>query len=340
MSWFRAHTTELFIWIICFAALFGPAFALFSEYAYDLSANPDVKTYLQIAHFDFDESPVRRYRIIIPALAAGLDLLIGPVIKHIEPWSFPGPNFSLGFSFLLVNCSTLALAGLCIFKLLRSYNISILNTCLALLVFLTCRWTSYFAGLPLVDSLYFLVICMMMLAMRTGNKRLLILCLFLGPWAKESFFLYFPLLLFFCPLQLWQLILYTLLGSLPYFLFRLWVDMHLGTQSTASIEADLQHFSYILPGLKRMFSFHGLYELWSIMGIWSAALCAFLFAKARKHLRDIELFNWVFLLIVAAHALLSNELARMYYLALPILCQLFARALGFINGYMAKNYRS
>ena len=83
------------------------------------AANPDIDTYLGLSHFDFDQSPIRRYRVIVPFLAAGLHSILHPVLSVIQPNSFPGPDFGMGFCFLVVNNLIMAGAFLLVFKTAR-----------------------------------------------------------------------------------------------------------------------------------------------------------------------------------------------------------------------------
>ncbi|TXC76080.1 hypothetical protein [Luteibaculum oceani] len=316
---------DLLLWFCFFALLFGPAFALFSEYSYNLEANPDILSYLKLAELDFNDSPVRRYRFIIPFLSGGLHILLTP-LKTIQPWDFPGPNFTLGLSFLIVNCSIMALSCLVLLKWLRVQGLNFWIALIAPLLVLGSRWTPYFAGLPLVDSLYFLVICSFLYAFATGNKRLFILCLLLGPIAKESFVLFIPLFFLFCPLSLIQLCFWLMISGLFNFSLRYGIDLMAGLDPLESYVADGNHIQHIPGSLTRLFSFHGLYELWSVAGFFNLLLALALIKKYRS---KFPAFRWdimVFIGIIFSHAILSGELARMLYLLLPI----FAYYMSFI----------
>ena len=108
------------LFLFCFAILFGPAYALFDSYNYDLVANPDLRTYLGLANFEFDQNETRKYRVIIPFLAAGVNYVFGPFFSVMEPHTFPGPDFSLCLSFLLVNCTCMALFGVLVYRLCKA----------------------------------------------------------------------------------------------------------------------------------------------------------------------------------------------------------------------------
>ena len=160
------------LFLFCFAILFGPAYALFDSYNYDLVANPDLRTYLGLANFEFDQNETRKYRVIIPFLAAGVNYVFGPFFSVMEPHTFPGPDFSLCLSFLLVNCTCMALFGVLVYRLCKAFGVSVLAAIIGLLSALTCRWASYLAGLPLVDSLYMGVIGMtLLIKLKIGKSQ-------------------------------------------------------------------------------------------------------------------------------------------------------------------------
>lgn len=318
MNKLNQNKENILLWFCFFALLFGPAFALFSEYSYDLEANPDILSYLKLADFDFNDSPVRRYRFIVPFLAGFLNLFLGP-LKSIQPWDFPGPDFSLGFSFLLINCSIMALSCVVLLKWLQAHGLKFWSALIGPALVLACRWTPYFAGLPLVDSLYFLVICTFLLAFATGNKKLFILCLIFGPVAKESFVLFVPLFFLFCPLSLLQLCFWLGVSALLNIGLRYGIDVAAGLNPMESYLADGNHVQHIPGSLSRLFSFHGVYELWSIAGFFNLFFLVFIYRKYRGVLPP---FRWdlvVFVAVIFLHAILSGELARMLYLVIPVL---------------------
>jgi hypothetical protein len=310
---------NIFLFFFCFAIVFGPAFALFDTYNYDTVANPDIKTYLGIANFDFDQSPVRKYRVIIPLLASGVNHLMGPAFSALSPKVFPGPDFALCMSFLLVNCVFVSIFGILVYRLCLAFGVSQIGAVTGLLSALTCRWTAYIAGLPLVDSLYLVTIAMALLAIKKRNASLAILCIFVGPWAKESFVFMAPLLFFFAPVNKWKQIMYFGLSALLVFSFRYAYDELTHVAKNVSLKTDFEHFGNIAYSLKRLFSFHGAYELFSIAGIWSGLFIFLLKKDIRKaFVENTPFFFIVFCAIVLIHALLSTELARMLYLASPV----------------------
>ncbi len=310
----------LLVWFLSLAIVLGPAYTLFDNYNYDFVENPDIETYMGLASFDFDQSPVRRYRVLVPFAAAGVNFILSPILDRVQPWTFPGPDFSLGFSFLLVNSILVALCGLLVFQLCQQFGISVPGSILGSLSFLTCRWTAYAAGLPLVDSLYLLVIIMVLLAIKTRRDSLIILAIMLGPWAKESFIFIAPLIFFFHPMKKGKLLFWFVLSGAIVFSFRYAFDQLNGFSASESIQKDLGHFDQIGPSLQRLFSFHGLYEILSIIGLWGAGFLLLIKKEFRISLKQLTpVYFYFFLGIVLVHALLSYDLARMFFLATPLL---------------------
>ena len=321
----KSFPEYLIFFFFCLAVILGPAYALFDSYSYDLVANPDIKTYLGLANFDFDQSPVRKYRVIVPLLASGVHFVFGPLFNAFAPNTFPGPDFALCLSFLLVNSFFISVFGVLVYYLCRDFGSSVLASIIGLLSVLTCRWTSYIAGLPLVDSLYLVVIGMVLLGIKTKNSRLIILSIFIGPWAKESFIFIAPLIFFFSPVPKWKQLIWFLLSATIVFSFRYFLDSYTGVPISEGIKTDIDHLANIPASVLRLFSFHGVYELFSIIGVWGLLFFFLLNKEVRLFVKQkTTLFMLLFLLIVLVHAILSLDLARMFFLATPVTAIWFA----------------
>ncbi len=300
------------------ALMFGGAFALLDSY--DLKQNPDIRTYLALAQGNFDESPVRRYRVLVPFLAATVNWLFKPILSPLKPWDFPSDQFSLCMSFFVVNLAIMATFGVLVFKFCKSLGTSSLAALLGLIAILSSRWVPYFVGLPMVDSLYLLVTIAVLVAITTKNISLAVFSIFIGPWAKESFIFLAPLLFFYGPIpKLKQIVLFFLSGLLV-FSFRLYIDYLYQLPHLQSFESIFSTITSVQVSLIRFFSFHGLYELFSIAGFWILVLLPLLFTSHRKCLIT-STPSWAiyFIWIVFIHAFLSTELARMFYLFSPLL---------------------
>ncbi len=312
MHFLSRNWESLLLFSLFFSLIFGPAFAVFSEY--DFASNPDIRSYIGISNFDFDQNPVRRYRVIVPLLASGLALLFGPIFDLIQPWNFNGDSFSLAFSYLLVNTTILSFTFLLLFRICLRLQVSYGAALLGILCLLSSRWTGYFSGLPWVDSLYLLVIVGMMYSFVFEDKRMLVFSLILGPWAKESFVFFIPLCLYFGPIHWKRQLPIILLSGLLVLGFRFGIDHFFSLDPGESYSRDMEHFAQIPDSLRRLFSFHGVYELFSIVGIWAVFILSLKLKALREIIKTMPRFSGYFLLIILLHALLSTELARMFYI--------------------------
>ena len=314
---------DIIILLFTLALLFGGSFSVIDNYNIDNCV--DCQTYLSLSQGDFDQSPVRRYRVIVPLLASFTDKTAGPLFDFFHPDTFNG-NFSLQFSFMLVNSLLMSLFGLLIFRLCYSYTGSLFASLAGLIAVFSCRWTFYISALPLVDSLYLVSIAALLLGIRERNRILVILSVLIGPWAKESYIFLVPLILFYGPLKKSHRAGWLALSGVIVFTFRFCFDRALGSGFTESIAADTEHFGYITESLRRIFSLHGIYDILSVTGLWILLLVpAALQGKLLSSIfKSIDSSVYIYLAAVLLQVLLSTDIARMYYLATPFLAILYS----------------
>lgn len=317
------NRSDILIFLFSLAIFSGPSYSIMDEFSY--SECNDCHTYLALARGETDQSAVRRYRVIVPYMAGLVDRVAGNTLEKVRPWSSPD-DFSLGFSFLVVNSIIMALFSLLLFRLTLFYVTSPVAALIALLAMLTCRWTSYFAGLPLVDSLYLLVIASSLLGIKGGYRGLIIFSIIAGPWAKESFIFVAPLIFLFAPLSRYKQAGWFALSGLLVFGFRFIMDWSAGNSFTESFIADTGHFAYITASAGRLLSFHGLYEIMSVFGIWVLLFIPLFVIKGlyRKIAGSLERYIWWYLPAVLIQMLLSTDIARMFYLVMPVLVIVYA----------------
>jgi hypothetical protein len=290
----------------------------------DLSLVPDTVTYLGIFDFDFDQNPVRKYRVLVPLLARAVHFLFGGIFTKLSPESFPG-DFAVGMSFLVVNNIIMSIFAVFAFRFVSAYSSNLLASLAGLLSILTCRWTGGFAGLPLVDSLYLTVLMMTLLGLKTGSKVLIITSILLGPWAKESFIFIAPIIFFYAPISKKKQILLFALSGILVFSFRYFIDIISGSSASGAFNRMFSHFDDIPLSLARLFSFHGVYELFSIAGFWVILIIpAFFKGVLRSSIRRFETYVFWFTIAVLFQTILSTDVARMLYMLTPILAVLWA----------------
>jgi len=317
--------SNLFLFLVFLAVIAGLAFG-FAD-VYDHMSNVDVQTYVGLSEFDFDQHPVRRYRIIIPMLASFIYAILGKIFCLLAPNDFPG-DFARIFSFVVVNSAMMAAYGVLLFRICQTIvgEDRYWAAMIGVVSVLTCRWTMLISGSALVDSLYLVVLGVLLLGILKDQIGLLILAIYLGPWAKEAFVFLVPLLLFTERKYYPKLLLHLLLSGLLIFSFRYIFDWYIGADMGQSLSRDISHFSEIPKSLKRLFSWHGVYEVLSIGGIWNVFLLIGIFQnKIRRMYRKHFTPLWMLLIVlVVFQALLSTELARMFYLLTPLLAWMVA----------------
>ncbi len=316
---FLLHEYTL-VFLFCLAVIHGAAFSLMDNY--DQSSSPDCQTYTGLAHFDLDQSPVRRYRPIVPLLAAGVNFVFGRAFNVMRPLSFAG-DFPLTVSFYLVNCILMSLWGLIIYRFCRSYKLTPVFALAGLLVMLSCRWTPYIAGTPIADSVYCLVVGLALLGIREKNNAMLTLAIFVGPFAKEAFIFIAPLIFFFGSIGKGRQLAYFALSAIMVFSFRYAYDGVAGLPPSSGLAADVGHIYHLADHTRRLFSFHGAYDVLSNFGVWLLfPLLALWLAPAYRQLlrENAEWYMLFFMAAVFIHMVLSSSFERMFYLSMPLIC--------------------
>ena len=208
--------SNVFLFFLFLSVIFGAAFG-FSD-VYNHMSNVDIQTYVGLSEFDFDQHPVRRYRVIVPFLASIVHLLLAPIFTIISPNDFPG-DFPRIMSFVVVNSTLMAIYAILLFRICQSI-LGDSSTCpafIGVLSVLTCRWTYILAGSALVDSLYLITLGLLLLGILKNRLWMLVLAVYLGPWAKEAFIFFvdafFAFGVLFLSLVPWKLSLNIFLSA-------------------------------------------------------------------------------------------------------------------------------
>jgi len=324
------------VFLFCMAAVHGAAFSLMDNF--DLANCPDCKTFLGLAKMDLMQSPIRRYRPIVPALAGGVNWMFGRVFHILKPNSFAG-DFALSFSFCLVNSIIVSLWGTVIYRFGKAFGLAAIWAAAGTLVMLTCRWTPYIAGTPMADSIYCLVTGLVLLGIKERNNRLITAAIFLGPFAKEAFIFIAPLIFIYSSLPRGRQLVYFALSGIFVFSFRYLYDRVAGTAPASGLEADLDHLNYLVSNTRRLLSFHGAYDVLSNMGLWLLFPLGLMFtgSGARKEMRSLfPPFVLAYLAVILLHMILSSSFERMFYLTMPVLCMVTGWSLYRIYGMITQ----
>lgn len=313
-------------WLLVFglalAVLAGPAFPTYRHY--DFSHSRDSLTYLSLARGDYaGQSVTRRYRVVVPWLAAGLAAPARLVAKRSRlssaPASSSAPDAPLQLAFFLVNALLLAAAGALTWRTAEAAEAPPLAAGLGMAVALSSRWATYAAALPLTDSLYLLTFALALYGVVARAGWALVACALLGPLAKESFVFLLPWLAWFGRRTLpWpRLLVGLVIGYGAVVAVHAYVDARAGAEASASVSNALAHFENVSYSLRRLFSIHGVAEIFSVFGVGWLGLAAGRPDGAAGWWTGIGAPARWLVVVVGAHMLLSGDLGRMGYLAFP-----------------------
>lgn len=301
---------------------------------YDLSEAVDQKSYWGMAHGDFNTSPHRKYRFIIPLLAAAVNRIIQTVAHLFNRDALSG-DFSMKASFYLVNLTVCALWCTLIWKFCRAYGQSWLGALFGLLTVTTSRWTAVHTGTPHVDLLYCLAIACTLYGIRARSSEFLYAAIFLGPFSKELYIFVAPVLLF-SHWPKWKTILWILVAGILVFVSRFVIDAITQQPVSRSLEAGLHIFSYIPSQVARLKITGYWIELFATLGLWwvmplAAKLLVEKLPRIRRFVREPYII--AFLLSAAWQLVFHGEYARMSYILMPVYAVVVGFSAELLYGY-------
>jgi hypothetical protein len=324
------NKSYLLVWLLCLSLLAGSSYNTYL--AYERFYNPDTETYMNIARLNFKgQSLIRRYRILIPAAAAIASKPISLFYNKLFQDKREGADWPLITGFFIVNCLVMATAGLFIYLICVHYNLSQLAILIGLMAFTVGgRWQSFDTGHPNTDSLCILVTAMLVYALLKQQSLLLIVAIFIGPFSKESFIFFVPVIIWFAKDNLrWKAIGALVIAYGIHIFFRHWVDAQDVTNMQASVVTDMEHFDNILISLQKFISVKGWGEMFTMYGLFTFIyIVAFCYKSIRGFIvKHLNLFNVSFIIIMLVHAILSSEISRMFYIGsalfVPWMAKLF-----------------
>lgn len=315
------------VFLFCLAVIVGPAIS--TLFTFDISQLKDCETYLGLANFDFDQSPVRRFRVLVPFAAALLNFLFGNVFSKLAPTYFDG-DFGIPFSFFLINTTLMSLYGTLIYRYLKTYGVEPVFALIGILVMLTSRYTIYISAFPLVDSLYCVVAGLTLVGVKEKNTTMTLLAIFIGPFAKEAFIFIAPVIFFCSHIPRKKLLLYFLISGAIVFTYRYIYELYAPPTEVSGVMVDLYHIYYMPKFLPVIFSPYGCYKMFSNLFVWAfVPIGAWIivpgYIKTMRAYADKPLV-W-FVVGVLMQMLLSVSVERMFYVAMPVLCLIVALSL-------------
>jgi hypothetical protein len=278
----------------------------------------DSASYLGMSNGDSDIASVHRYRIIIPFLVD----LVRDVIKPLVP--IEKFNTIDALSFYLVNYFITSLASLFLYLYLIELRFKPERSLLGVFIFLGSRITILSTGAPMVDSLYYLAIIVILYCCLTHRSIFLSV---LNPFlilTKETIvpFLFLPFLiktmnrkLIFLSLSVSFVVLFCVrnrvTSSLPNIIKT--DDPILSTIAShlASGLGNLSESYYSLAGWHGLFSPFSIFWLIAFWGAWLE------FNKIETYYQIPRFILWV-IPITFGFTVLSSNVGRMLHGLFPV----------------------
>lgn len=286
---------------------------------YNFPISQDGRDYFEMARGNYNVEKIHRYRAIIPLTVELISIPISKVYKHIWPYRAEDA-WPLRFGFFIINTMIMAISSLFLFLICKSYGTGFFPALITTIMIISCRFTTYFAGLTLTDSLYYFMIIIMMYGLKKRNAWMISLAIIIGPLSKESFFLFYPLIFFFGSIgKFKQFMLYVfailLLGATHYL-----IDNQVSHSLYSSVAIAADHLSNIKYTFSRLFSIKGFFEVFSVLGLnFIVLFMGFLGGKQKINLwlQYVDLPLVILFLLILIHMFLSSDIARMLFFAAP-----------------------
>jgi len=320
----RAKTTELrlpFLLILYISVLYGSSYNQFHHFnVNDTRGLSDTRSYLEMANGNYNVNQVHKYRFIIPGMVY--------CVKNI----FKISNDHNILLFYIFNFIITIISAILLNLFLLKNGASALGALLGGVLFLTNRVIAD-AQLPLVDSLYFLGIILVVYLLSVEKYRTIIYILPLLALFKETLLL-IPFLLFFRndSLKMREFFYFTISFLLALALListRQYIDTLPSTNTAPHanktfIDIVLMHFSFIKMHLLAIFSFRGANDVASAFGLLYVFLVPILL-QIRKKILEIDGYLWGLLFLAVLFMILSGNAGRMLFTAYPLIYLLIAK---------------
>ena len=327
--------------------------------SFDLSTSVDPKTYWGLAHFEFDQSVVRKYRVIIPFLVRGLYWVVSSCAQLFRPGALQG-DFMMKTCFYVINLLSSAAWCTLAYAYVRAMKRSKAASLVVIMMIVTSFWTIFNTYAFMTDSFYCCFVALTFLAITKQNHKMLFWAIMIGPFAKEAYLFLLPVIFFYSNVpKLRQLLWFAISGALV-FSFRyvfdhttehVWPTLQqvpislFGWHSTISIStslyADLEHFTYIDNLIHRFEDQNYTNPLIALIGFWLLIpLGGLLLLKGfAKYLgKSLKQYMLLWFLLVFLQMIISGDFSRMLYLYLPVYGFIVATAIDYWRMYYNKTF--
>jgi len=304
MKGHRMRLSILFLVIV--TVLYGATYQQFRHFNIaDPRGADDAKSYIEMSHGNHNVSPVHRYRFLIPYMASLVQKALNPLIaneKELDKLSFYIVNFAIATS------TALLLFGI-LTKLGFEWQLSLLGT----MFFLTSRIIVLSVGTPLVDTLYFFAVGVI-IYLTLYDKIVLLTCICpLLVLSKETIipFLFLPFAM--SSMRNWKMVSSVILSLSIFFVVR--HIMQTGESHSLSIVTIvMSHISSnFLPSLRLLSSPAGIHDLFNGFAFFAVLASLGLLVDRRYSKYKIPGFLLLTICIAFGLALISGNLGRMLF---------------------------
>lgn len=310
------------IFIIILGFNYGVSFQQFLHYDWaDPRGLSDSSSYLAMSNGDYAIPANHRYRVIIPFLTSLVRDLVQPLVPPEQLHWLGGVDT---FSFYIVNYFFTSLTGLFLYCFLAQLKFDSKLSLLGVFIFLGSRITVLTTGAPLVDSLYFLSIIIIIYFCLTKNTTALTILTPILILTKETIipFLFLP---FFVKQINRKFFGVSVLASFAIFF---WARDTISSWSPNIIERSDPIFDVVENHLATGFEniahtyfsvggWHGIFSTFSIFWI-VAAFGAWLSFKKLNTFYQIPRFLLFIIPITFGFTILSSNAGRMLLSSFPI----------------------
>lgn len=306
------------VFIFCCAVLFGSGYNVNRYFNFEHSS--DSKSYMKMANNDYNVTVTHKYRFVIPFIISKLN--------HFVLYFGVKSNRTQQVLFLIINTVFMALAGVFIYLTLQTFGFDKLVSLLGILPFLTSRWAVFATAIPLVESLFLCAICGFLYAILAKKYAFALFFLFLGPIAKESFWLYVPLVfLGFETPKISRTSVAIVLSAAFFLSVRFFIDYLFPKSNPNGLSNVLEQINTIAYSIRRICTLKGFGELFFVFSwfnifiIYSLIFSKVIFSKCDKF---IFIFIFYVVGVTLIQMLLSGDIDRMFFLLSPLYCLVFS----------------
>jgi len=326
------RSTKVFVLVLLITfVLYGVSYQQFRHFDIDdARGGSDASVYIAMSHGDYDVSPVGRYRVFIPFAASMVRAPLGRFVRDVDELdklSFYAVNF-------VIAAATAMLLLAILEKLGFNWQLSLVGT----ILFLCSRTTVLSVGVPLVDSLYYFAIAVIVYLTVFERPTVLAILAPLLILSKETIvpFLFLPL--FSAKMRSKRMFCSIVVSFLVFFLFRHLLAAGVQAGENPSF-ADIVITSSRSLGLhtRETLSLKGMHDLANGFTFLLVFAAGGFIVNSRKGRYNIPRYFWLMIPIALGFAVLSGNFGRMFFSAYIVV---IAYALIFLEDCVAPNENS